>query len=68
MENKKEYFDVISISREDFNEVGYNADKLTDAQMEKIADRISEVCMEQFWACVEHWGKEYNLPKCQTDE
>jgi hypothetical protein len=63
MDNKKEFFDVISLSREDFNEVGYNADKLTDAQMERIAKRISEVCMEYFWASLEWWGENLDLPE-----
>ena len=63
MENKKEYFNVISLSREDFKEVGYNADKLTDAQMEKIANRIGEVCMEHFWASLEWWGENLDLPE-----
>jgi hypothetical protein len=43
--------------------VGYNADKLTDAQMERIAKRISEVCMEYFWASLEWWGENLDLPE-----
>jgi hypothetical protein len=62
MEKRTEYFDVIRLAREDFENVGFNGNELTDAQMQRIADRISEVCMEQFWISLEFWAEEYKLP------
>ena len=64
MENK-EFFDVISLSREDFKAVGFDAEKLTDGQMQRVASKIADVCMEQFWISLEWWGEELNLPKCK---
>ena len=68
MENKKEYFDCLCLSREDFNSVGFNADNVSDGQMQRIADKIGEICMDYFWESLRYWGEELNLPKCQTDE
>lgn len=47
MANTKESFDVVSLSREDFIEVGYDGSNLTDAQMEKIASKVSDAMMEE---------------------
>lgn len=60
-----EFFNCLRISREDFLAVGFNGDKLTDAEMERIASRIGESCMEQFWASLECIAEERNLPKTE---
>lgn len=65
MENVKEYFDVVSLSREDFNELGYDATNLTDAQMQRIANKVGDACMEQFWESLRYFATILNLPKAE---
>ena len=67
MENVKEYFDVVSLSREDFNEVGYDGSNLTDAQMTKIASKVSDAMMEEFWDNIRYWAETFNLPKANNE-
>jgi hypothetical protein len=67
MENTKEFFDVVSLSREDFNEVGYDGSNLTDAQMEKIASKVSDAMMEEFWSNIRYWAETFNLPKADNE-
>ena len=67
MANTKEFFDVVSLSREDFNEVGYDGSNLTDAQMEKIASKVSDAMMEEFWSNIRYWAKTFNLPKADNE-
>ena len=67
MANTKEFFDVVSLSREDFNEVGYDGSNLTDAQMEKIASKVSDAMMEEFWSNIRYWAETFNLPKSDNE-
>ena len=67
MENTKEFFDVVSLSREDFNELGYDGSNLTDAQMEKIASKVSDAMMEEFWSNIRYWAETFNLPKADNE-
>ena len=67
MANTKEFFDVVSLSREDFNEVGYDGSNLTDAQMEKIASKVSDAMMEEFWGNIRYWAETFNLPKADNE-
>lgn len=67
MENVKEYFDVVSLSREDFNELGFDASNLTDSQMKKIANKVGDACMEQFWESLRYFASVLNLPKCDQE-
>ena len=67
MVNTKEFFDVVSLSREDFNEVGYDGSNLTDAQMEKIASKVSDAMMEEFWSNIRYWAETFNLPKADNE-
>jgi hypothetical protein len=67
MANTKEFFDVVSLSREDFNEVGYDGSNLTDAQMDKIASKVSDAMMEEFWSNIRYWAETFNLPKADNE-
>lgn len=40
MTNHKEYFVAVQISRQDFSMLGYDAGKLTNKQMQNIADQL----------------------------
>ena len=63
MENVKEYFDVVSLSGEDFKDMGFDASNLTDGQMQRIANKIGDACMEQFWESLRYFASELNLPE-----
>ena len=67
MENVKEYFDVVSLSREDFRGLGFDASSLTDGQMERIANKVGDACMEQFWESLRYFASELNLPECDQE-
>ena len=61
---KQEFFNVVQLSREDFEKVGFNADNLTDEQMVQIAERMGNVLVENyFWDMLDCCGKELKLPK-----
>lgn len=46
----KTYFKITSVSREDLESIGINADTLTDKDMQDIAQRMAEAyCQCCFW-------------------
>ena len=53
------------MTRDDLKEVGFDAETLTDAQMERLAQKIGESCMEEFWASLEFFAKKYGLPQTE---
>ena len=61
-------FVCLSLMREDFEKKGYDASKLTDTQMEKIASKIGEAVMEQFWNEIDFYGEILNIPSCKIEE
>ena len=52
-----EFFNCLLLTRDDLKEVGFDAETLTDAQMERLAQKIGESCMEEFWASLEFFAK-----------
>ena len=48
MANTKESFDVVSLPREDFNEVGYDGSNLTDTQNigETFVEKLYRECID----------------------
>ena len=53
MTNKKEFFNVLRVCREDIINEGLmrkkSAESLTDYEMEYIADKMSDALMEDYW-------------------
>jgi hypothetical protein len=51
MANKKETFNITSLSRDDIATLGYkNAESISDEMMEKIAEKMANSYIEnQFW-------------------
>lgn len=67
--DEAEYFPVTRLSRADFHSKGYNPDKLTDEQMERIADEMGDGYVEQmFWEQIDQIADEYNLPTNDGEE
>lgn len=55
MANKKETFNITSLSRDDIATLGYkNAESISDDMMEKIAEKMANSYIEnQFWIDLE---------------
>ena len=65
----KNFFKVTSVCREDFNESGYDAMNLTDAEMEEVAGRIAECLLESgmYWQVLDDYGQEKGLKEIELD-
>lgn len=69
--NKLGEFVITSVSRDDFEGRGYKSDKLTDADMLHIADKMSDNYVEfgGFWENIDFWAEEYCLePNGMTED
>ena len=63
METKEKYFNVIRLHRDDFTNLGFNAEKLSDKELEDIAKRIGEILIENYyWDSIAYFADYYNLP------
>lgn len=65
-ENKKEFleefFVIARLSRDDFRAIGFNADALSDADMQDIADTMGDSFVsEQFWTDLHFFAEQRNL-------
>ena len=66
-QERAEFFNCLRLTRDDFNVIGFDAETLTDAQMERIATKVGESCMEQFWASLGYFAEELGLQKKYDD-
>lgn len=59
---RKEEFKCVTLSRADFECLGYDTSNISDAQMERIASKIGDTLVDNlYWECIREWG--YNMPK-----
>lgn len=59
---RKEVFNCVTLSRADFEDLGYDTSNISDAQMERIASRIGDTLVENlYWECIREWGND--MPK-----
>lgn len=64
----KTSFKITSVSREDFEIRGYDASKLTDEDMERIASKMADVYIENFfWDSIDYHAVDRNLPKLKEE-
>lgn len=57
-------FDITSLSREDVCNIGYDASKMSDAQMERLADKMADCyCDNSFWIDLDILLDEMSIPK-----
>lgn len=50
MIDKKEFFHITSVSRDDLEELGYDTSNVSDETMESIASKMADdYCDNQFW-------------------
>jgi hypothetical protein len=62
---QQEFFDVTRVSRDDFEEKGWDASNLSDRRMREIAGYLggNEGTMEDFWECVDFAAERFNLSR-----
>jgi hypothetical protein len=59
---RKEEFNCVTLSRADFEDLGYDTSNISDGQMARIASRIGDTLVENlYWECIREWGKD--MPK-----
>lgn len=58
-ENKrKEEFACVVLSRGDFECMGYDTSKISDEEMQQIANQIGEVLVDDmYWEQIKAWGE-----------
>lgn len=58
------YFHITSVHRDDLRAKGFDADKITDAQMERLADKMGDdYCEQLFWDSMEIIADCMGLPR-----
>lgn len=64
MENRKETFNCVTLSRADFEDRGFDTSNISDERMERIASRIGDTLVENlYWECIDVWGESEKMPK-----
>ena len=64
LESELTCFGITSLSREDIYDRGYDASKISDDQMERLADRMADCyCDNSFWIDLVILLDEMNVPK-----
>ena len=59
---RKEEFNCVTLSRADFEDLGYDTSNISDEQMARIASRIGDTLVENlYWECIREWGND--MPK-----
>ena len=59
---RKETFNCVTLSRADFEDMGYDTSNISDEKMECIASRIGDTLVENlYWECIREWGRD--MPK-----
>lgn len=54
---RKEEFNCVTLSRADFEDMGYDTSNISDEQMARIASRIGVTLVENlYWECIREWG------------
>lgn len=64
LQTEVDFFDITSVSRDDIYEKGYDADCVSDAQMERLADKMADhYCNNGFWDDLECLLDDMGIPK-----
>lgn len=66
--NMVDEFVVTAVSRQDISSRGFNADELTDEQMEELASNLEESYIEygNYWDCLESECEEMGVTKDES--
>lgn len=61
---KKEYFEITSISRADLEAAGFDASKVDDDTMERLASKMEDDYLEQlYWTSLKIIAEYLKIPK-----
>lgn len=62
-------YPIASLSREDFEEKGWDTSKLDNSDMEYIARKMGESFIEnQYWNDIEYFAERFGLPRKEKSE
>lgn len=61
LDSKQEDFVITSICRDDLTSEGYYTDNISDATMNRIADKIADGIMDSFWEILHGYCKSNNI-------
>lgn len=65
----KESFVISEVSREDLDELGYDASKVSDETMERLASKLGDdYCEQLFWTSLKITAEYMNIPKKELNE
>ncbi len=63
-ERMEDYFEVSFLSREDLEEMGFDAEKVTNTQMEQLARKIGEdFCEQLYWTSLKSYATQMGIPR-----
>ncbi len=63
-EKPKEFFEITSVSREDLEAKGFDTSKVSDEQMEELADKMADdYCEQLFWNSLYILAELQGIPK-----
>ncbi len=63
-ERLEDYFEVSFLSREDLEEMGFDAEKVTNEQMEQLAKKIGEdFCEQLYWTSLKSIAVQMGIPR-----
>ncbi len=64
-----ESFKITSVHRDDFSSRGFDASKIDDSMMKRIASKMSDsYCECCFWVAIDYWGEELKMRKLDNNE
>lgn len=66
----KEFFEVCSVSKEDIEKQGFDASKLTNEEMERIASKMNDLVCEgcDYWNAVDGACEYWKVPKKEEED
>ena len=64
MEQKKEFFEISSLSREDLEEKGFDTSNVSDETMEELARKMGDdYCEQLFWDHLVSFAEIMEIPR-----
>ena len=63
---QKEFFKITSVARDDLISRGFDASKVDDVTMERLASKMADAYLEGgggFWLDLDYFAKEFGIPK-----
>lgn len=64
LQNEVEFFDIASVSRDDVNELNFDGANMTDAQMNRLADKMENAYLANgYWDDMRFCLEDMEIPK-----